>query len=90
MNNNHSKKNNLFAVIALMCTLGITIAGFIWLHVEPPTSESVKPRLSLDEKIQLLDARLDHQQATIQDLEERTKRLENFNQQIKTAINPSK
>lgn len=76
--NNHDtpKRSNLFAMIALLCTLGITISGFMWLHIEPQTSDTANPKMSIEEQVQLLDTRMDQQQSTIQDLEEKIKHLE--------------
>lgn len=88
MNQTSSNKTNLFAVIALMCTLGFTIAGFIWLQVEPTNTRyaqpSDSPKMSLEERIQLIEIQLQHQQAMISDIQEKIKHINALDQQIKT------
>jgi uncharacterized protein HemX len=89
MKENVSKKTNMFAAIALVGTLGLTIAGFIWLHVEPSNQKydktSSEPvEMSLEEKVQLMEYKLMQQQTAINELQEKIKNIESFDEQIKT------
>ena len=84
-----SKRTNLFAAIALVGTLGLTISGFIWLHVEPTNERYEKMPLeaaaiSLEEKVQLMESKLLQQQAAISELQEEIKNIKSFDEQIKT------
>lgn len=84
MNNNAAVRTKVVAFVALLVTLGVVFASFVWLHIESTKYGSMHaPKAPKMETIAQLQAQVNQQQQILLDLQARVHKLELFDAQVK-------